>query len=190
MKNAGHPDTTLTQRIRDALQATGYFSLQGVHVHVDAGHASLHGSVPSWFLKQVAQEVALGVCGRGSVGNRLVVRSGEQNGAAATESCGEQRLRPRPAQQRINFAELDQEDIATLSDRILDRMDRDELIRVIMSCHYFPASSRHAEHVPLYDTSTLRQLAYQSRRCCRHRCGMGLHAAETRSDATREANQN
>ena len=65
---------SLQQRVLDALVNSGYAALTFVACDVDGGRVILHGSVPSYHLKQLAQVHALRVDGVGRVENRLEVR--------------------------------------------------------------------------------------------------------------------
>lgn len=53
----------LKDRVELALSRTGYQALRKVTVQACRGSVSLHGQVPSWYLKQVAQEHAMSVDG-------------------------------------------------------------------------------------------------------------------------------
>ena len=66
-------DLGLAERIKGALDATGHGSLRGVEITVRAGAVLLEGRVPSYFLKQLAQETALAVPGAHQVRNDLEV---------------------------------------------------------------------------------------------------------------------
>jgi hypothetical protein len=63
------------ERILQALAALGYPSLKSVNCEVTAERIVLSGAVPSYHLKQVAQEAALRVAGPRRVDNRVVVTS-------------------------------------------------------------------------------------------------------------------
>jgi osmotically-inducible protein OsmY len=60
-------------KIEQALRATAYAPLRTLQVRVAEGLAILRGPVPSYYLKQVAQAVALGVTGISDVHNELDV---------------------------------------------------------------------------------------------------------------------
>jgi osmotically-inducible protein OsmY len=63
----------LVERVQRALRATGYAPLRGIEVVVHARLVILAGRVPSYYLKQVAQETALAVPGTHQVRNDLDV---------------------------------------------------------------------------------------------------------------------
>lgn len=63
----------LADRIERALRTAGYGPLRGIQVTVDARLVILGGRVPSYYLKQVAQETALTVPGTHQVRNDLDV---------------------------------------------------------------------------------------------------------------------
>ena len=67
-------ENQITARIRRALSLTGHPALRHVRVRVDDGRVCLQGSVPSWFLKQVAQSAVLNVADVDALDNELVVR--------------------------------------------------------------------------------------------------------------------
>jgi osmotically-inducible protein OsmY len=66
-------DLGLAERIKRALNATGYGSLRAVEITVRARVVHLEGRVPSYFLKQLAQETALAAPGEHQVRNDLEV---------------------------------------------------------------------------------------------------------------------
>jgi osmotically-inducible protein OsmY len=69
-------DLHCAEHVRRALGATGYPPLRKVEVLVQGRRVILRGSVPSYFMKQVAQAAALDVPGIGEVVNEVeVVRS-------------------------------------------------------------------------------------------------------------------
>jgi osmotically-inducible protein OsmY len=66
----------LAERVARALRATGYPALRAVEVSAHGGLIVLHGRVPSYYLKQLAQAGALTVPGVQELRNDLeVVRS-------------------------------------------------------------------------------------------------------------------
>ncbi len=67
-------DLRLAQRVAHALRGTGYGPLRGVEVTVHERVVTLGGRVPSFHLKQVAQEAALAVPGAHQIHNDLEVR--------------------------------------------------------------------------------------------------------------------
>jgi osmotically-inducible protein OsmY len=56
-------DLRLAERVGQALRATGYLPVRAVEVTVTGRVVLLRGRVPSYYLKQVAQAVALDVPG-------------------------------------------------------------------------------------------------------------------------------
>jgi len=72
-------DDALSERIREALACSGYDSLRAITVGVRDGMVSLSGSVASWYLRQVAQEVAMAITGPGRITNDLNVVYGMSN---------------------------------------------------------------------------------------------------------------
>lgn len=68
-------DNQLKLRIDEALDSSGYHSLRRVDVHVKNNVVVLSGRIESWYMKQVAQEVVMGITGKGCVQNELVVAS-------------------------------------------------------------------------------------------------------------------
>ncbi len=68
-------DQELGAEVQAALCASGYGSLKCISSRVTNGMVLLRGSVGSWYLKQVAQEVVMHITGRGYVRNELLVVS-------------------------------------------------------------------------------------------------------------------
>jgi osmotically-inducible protein OsmY len=66
-------DLRLAESVERALHAAGYGSLRAVQVTVHARRVILWGRVPSYYLKQLAQQTALAVPGAHEVGNGLEV---------------------------------------------------------------------------------------------------------------------
>ena len=60
--------------VLQALEATGRLSLRNISAVVREGHVVLLGSVPSYYLKQVAQTACMAVEGVKSLENRIAVR--------------------------------------------------------------------------------------------------------------------
>jgi osmotically-inducible protein OsmY len=73
-------DLRLANEIRRALLESGYSALRCLSVVVHERAIVLRGAVPSYFMKQMAQEIVKAVCGAQSLTNRLTVRTVE-NGA-------------------------------------------------------------------------------------------------------------
>jgi osmotically-inducible protein OsmY len=66
-------DLRLAERVERALRETGRWPLRGVEVAVLARVVLLRGRVPTYYLKQLAQETALAVPGAHQVRNGLEV---------------------------------------------------------------------------------------------------------------------
>jgi osmotically-inducible protein OsmY len=66
-------DLGLAERVARALRTTGYPSLRAVRVLVRGQLVSLHGRVPSYHMKQLAQAVAMEVAGGREVRNDVEV---------------------------------------------------------------------------------------------------------------------
>ena len=74
---------------------------------------------------------------------------------------------------RPSAIHLDDTDIATLPDRAIRLMTRDELMTLVRSC---PEHLRHPgtdSHVGHYDDATLKRMAFLVRRCCQKRLALG-----------------
>ena len=68
-------EPALPSRIEQALRATGYAPLREVDIRVRGGRVVLRGRVPSYYLKQVAQEAARALAGEHGLQNELEVVS-------------------------------------------------------------------------------------------------------------------
>jgi osmotically-inducible protein OsmY len=66
-------DFDLAEQVERALRATGYGFLRGIAVTVNAHLVILEGRVPTYHLKQIAQEAALSVPGARDLCNNLEV---------------------------------------------------------------------------------------------------------------------
>ncbi len=66
-------DDELGGRIWRALSATGCPPLQSVHVVIQDGFITLHGHVPTYYMKQLAQTVVMNVDGVDSLSNDIEV---------------------------------------------------------------------------------------------------------------------
>jgi osmotically-inducible protein OsmY len=66
-------DAALACRIDRALCGTGYCALRALRVVVAGGRVTLAGRVPSYYIKQVAQEAALAVAGVRGLRNEVEV---------------------------------------------------------------------------------------------------------------------
>jgi osmotically-inducible protein OsmY len=69
----GLDDLHLAERVERALRATGYGPLRSVDVTAHARLIILEGRIPSYYLKQIAQSIALTVQGVEHVKNDLEV---------------------------------------------------------------------------------------------------------------------
>jgi osmotically-inducible protein OsmY len=67
--------STIRLMAEDRFCASGYLSLRDVTCTVSDGVASLHGSLPSHYLKQLAQEIAATVEGVRLVVNKIAVKA-------------------------------------------------------------------------------------------------------------------
>jgi len=67
-------DLYLAETVDRALRATGHASLRRLDVGVRDGVVVLRGRVPTYYLKQLAQEAVLRVKGINQLSNRLEVR--------------------------------------------------------------------------------------------------------------------
>lgn len=64
----------LTGQVRDALKCSGYHSLERIEVTTNGrGAVRLEGDVSSYYLKQIAQTLAMAVDGVRSLDNAVVV---------------------------------------------------------------------------------------------------------------------
>lgn len=69
------PVTTRVDAVIAALGKTGYTRLQRIEVVEESGVLVLRGQVPSFYLKQIAQNIVLAVPGIGEIRNELRVES-------------------------------------------------------------------------------------------------------------------
>lgn len=67
------PVRGLAGQIRRAFRAAGYPALRRIDVTLDYCGVLLRGTVPSYFVKQVAQELAMRAAGKDPVWNELEV---------------------------------------------------------------------------------------------------------------------
>jgi osmotically-inducible protein OsmY len=56
-------DQRLAEKVGRALDGAGYPSLRDLQVHAHNGYVTVRGRVPSYYLKQVAQSLAISVLG-------------------------------------------------------------------------------------------------------------------------------
>lgn len=66
-------NSPLASKVSQQLQGTGHLRLRNVTVEENQGHVTLKGRVPSYYLKQLAQTVAVSVGGVGEIRNELTV---------------------------------------------------------------------------------------------------------------------
>ncbi len=67
-------DDRLERRIEHALKDVGCHPLRQIRVSSDHGRVTLNGEVPTYYLKQIAQSIAMRFEGVVSLENKLVVR--------------------------------------------------------------------------------------------------------------------
>ena len=63
----------LVEQIHGALQSSPYLASRGLSVQNEEGHVRIEGTVPSFFQKQMAQEILLRLDGVERVENQLQV---------------------------------------------------------------------------------------------------------------------
>ncbi|MFK7818328.1 MAG: BON domain-containing protein [Planctomycetaceae bacterium] len=151
-----YADDSILSDVGRALSEAGYRSLSRIRATVENGIVYLSGSVESWHLKQVAQEVVLQITGLGRVKNFLTVKQCPDETSSGQNT----------PEDRLAEPQLDETDIANLPDCVMQSMTRDELIAVIQSC---PAQDQHANAVvrlSLLDWPTLLRLAFLARQYC------------------------
>ncbi len=68
-----NPCSSLNERVAASLHARGYSSLNRIQCDSDGDHVVLRGALASFFLKQVAQDVAMKVPGVARVTNHIEV---------------------------------------------------------------------------------------------------------------------
>ena len=66
-------DTPLSVRVKHRLQHCGYQSVRHISVHEHEGVLTLHGNLPSFYLKQIAQATVAKVPGVEQIHNRVQV---------------------------------------------------------------------------------------------------------------------
>ena len=74
-KPADDSDAHSVDELLHAFRASGYAQLRRIDIHVDDGCANLQGQVPTYFLKQFAQSLALAFPGIRQVENEIEVVS-------------------------------------------------------------------------------------------------------------------
>ena len=91
-------DLHRAENVERALTETGYGQLRGIQVTVHAGLLILNGHVRSYYLKQLAQAIALSATGTDSLRNDIQVGcANPAHGAAdAIDSGGRRRRRHLP----------------------------------------------------------------------------------------------
>ena len=78
------PKPAIGQAAEKRLRASGYLALRDVSCIASGGVACLYGRVPSYYLKQLAQEIAAQVVGVRIVVNKIDVRAPARPGRANT----------------------------------------------------------------------------------------------------------
>lgn len=66
-------DKQLHNRVLETLHISGYLPLRKLSVIAHEGHVALHGRVPTYYLKQLAQCAAMSVRGVESIKNNVEV---------------------------------------------------------------------------------------------------------------------
>lgn len=72
-------ESQLREQIVNAFRNSSYLPLRRIDVTLEQDRVLLHGTVPSYHLKQVAQSAALAVDGVHELDNQIVVVSGTEN---------------------------------------------------------------------------------------------------------------
>jgi osmotically-inducible protein OsmY len=70
---SSHRDSAIHDSVTQVLKASGYRPLAGLSCHVDRGVVELAGVVPTFYLKQLAQETVLRLDQVNQVKNRVQV---------------------------------------------------------------------------------------------------------------------
>jgi osmotically-inducible protein OsmY len=92
---SNHP-AAAAREAADRLWRSGYLALRDVSCVALDGVVSLHGCLPSYYLKQVAQEIAAGVDGARCVVNRIEVLATTGRGRRS------QRISPSESESEAN----------------------------------------------------------------------------------------
>ena len=66
-------ENNFAERVEVAVQSSPYLSGRRLRIETEAGHVVLHGTVGTYFQKQMAQEALRRVAGVERIENRLVV---------------------------------------------------------------------------------------------------------------------
>jgi osmotically-inducible protein OsmY len=66
-------EATLEQRIQSTFERLGYSQLSAIHCSTEGDRIRLHGQLDSFYLKQVAQSVAMKVAGTSQIQNEINV---------------------------------------------------------------------------------------------------------------------
>lgn len=72
-KDQPHPTDSLQQQLRESFEQIGYPQLQAIECSVEDDTVRLTGQLDSFYLKQVAQSVAMKVAGQHFVQNLIEV---------------------------------------------------------------------------------------------------------------------
>lgn len=81
------PGLSIDQEVACRLRRSGYLALRDVSCDVRGGMLSLHGRLPTHYLKQVAQAIAVEVEGVTSVVNRIDVVASKPGAVGGTKPC-------------------------------------------------------------------------------------------------------
>ncbi len=88
-----NPNPRILIEIAEALTRTTYLSLRQIELRYEAETVIMDGSVPTYFLKQLAQSTAMSVRGVLQIDNQLRVTNGEQQRAVSEP---ENSIAPQP----------------------------------------------------------------------------------------------
>ena len=86
----------LFHEVERALGATGHAPLRNLHLCQQGSTVILHGHVPSYYLKQLAQATAMTIPGVSRVHNQLDVISGRKCEVEFARAAHSERLEARP----------------------------------------------------------------------------------------------
>jgi osmotically-inducible protein OsmY len=74
------PSADVAERAESELRRNGYVALNNIACEFSSGVLTLSGCLPTYYLKQVAQEAVARLCGVERVDNRIEVVSPSQRG--------------------------------------------------------------------------------------------------------------
>lgn len=72
-------DVTLVDRVRDRLDQSGHAAMRAVSCSVEQGCIRLTGRTRTYYLKQLAQEIARATPGAGEIANDIRVRTADRD---------------------------------------------------------------------------------------------------------------